>query len=358
MKLFNWIIILLLTTAPAMAEIIEAESGALAVFGTGCEDVKDGEPNASTRLKAADKASFNAVSALPDIINIKDSFDDHDFNVMIYNIVDDYIEDMIVKTTHQDNMQICVEVSGYVTPENIGKVIDNTIQTPSDEISPAVQQAVTEPKTASESEVETAAIEQADISQDINRSTELLQLPAAQTPNADTSNIIVISTIFVKPTEFYNHTQSGSHSMVLKNILSQSDRIKIVEDDTEANFIITPKVLKAKIEPLNNETSRMQMVVALETFDRNKNTTETEHLNKFVLFNNESDDEQSVAKTLLAQLFEQGSSSIFDMAEKSSALTYQKHRQNFLPEVITVTPPVRQVRAEDAGLSDKQPYSD
>lgn len=358
MKRFEWLIILLLTTMPAGAEIVEAESGALAVFGTGCEDVKDGEQNASTRLKATDKASFNAVSTLPDIIDIKDSFDDHDFNIMIYNIVDDYIEDMTVKTTRQDNTQICVEVSGYVTPENIGKAIDNTIQTSPDEIASAAQYAVSEPKAAPAPETEIAAVEQDNISQNTNRTTELFQLPVPQTQNADTSHIIVISTIYVKPTEFYNHTQSGSHSMVLKNILSQSDRIKIVEDDTEANFIITPKVLKAKIEPLNKETSRMQMVVALETFDRNKNTTETEHLNKFVLFNNENDDEQSVAKTLLAQLFEQGSSSIFDMAEKSSALTYQKHRQNFLPEVITVTSPVRQVRAEDAGLSDKQQYSD
>lgn len=354
MKRFDWLIILLLTAMPAKAEIVEADNSALAIFGTGCEEVKAGEQNASTRLKATDKASFNAVSTLPDIINIKDSFDDHDFNVMIYNIVDDYIEDMTVKTTKQDNTQICVEVSGYITPENIGKAIDNTIQTAPEEKKEAVS-AVVEQNTAKQDMP--AVSEPDDALTDISPTHELLQLPSSQPQSDNEPHIVVLSTIFVKPTEFYNHTQSGSHSKILKNILSQSERIKIVEDEDEANFVITPKVLKAKIEPLNNETSRMQMVIALETFDRNKNTTETEHQNKFVLFNN-NDDEQSVAKTLLSQLFEQGSSSILKIAEKSSSQTYQKHRQNFLPEVITVMPPARQAATAGVGLSDKQPYSD
>ena len=338
MRFWGWsIVFLLAATSVSRAEVLDTDNGALAIFGTGCEATKADEQNASTRLKATDKACYSAVSSLPEIVSIKDSFDDHDFNVMVYNIVDEYIEDMVVKTTKQDNAQICVEVSGYITPENIGKAIDETIQTPEENSSAApvdagavvAQNAPTEVAPANVTPEVTGSV-------NVNApANSLLQSPAEVIEPE--SNIIILSTIFVKPTEFYNHTQSNSHSKILKNILARSSRIQIVDNEEDANFVVTPKVLKAKIEPLNSETSRMQMVLALETFDRNKNTTETEHQNKFVMFNN-SDDEQGVAKSLLSQMFEQGGSSIIRAAEKSSGQVY-KQQQKFLPEVITAMPP-------------------
>lgn len=319
MKLFGCIAVLsLLPALSAQAEVIDAEGDALAIYGAACEDIKAGEQNAATRIKATDKACFTAVSSLPEIINIKDSFDEHDFNVMIYNIVDEYIEDLTTKTTEQSSEKICIEVSGYITPENIGKAIDQTIQMPA---------AETETVTIAETPAEPA--EEPVFADNGN---ELLS--PASAVKEDSQHIVVLSSIFVRPTEFYNKTQSTSHSHILENILSQSENIRLADSEEEATFVITPKVLKAKIEPLNSETSRMQMVVALETFDRNKNSTTTEHQNKFVLFNN-NDDEQSVAKDLLKQLFEQGSIPLITLAQKSSKKTYQQH---FLPEILTAAP--------------------
>ena len=337
MRFWCWsIVFLLAATSVSRAEVLDTDNGALAIFGTGCEATKADEQNASTRLKATDKACYSAVSSLPEIVSIKDSFDDHDFNVMVYNIVDEYIEDMVVKTTKQDNAQICVEVSGYITPENIGKAIDETIQTPDENSSAAPVDAGAVVAQNAPTEVAPANVTP-EVTGSVSVSTPeggLLQPPSEVIEPE--SNIIILSTIFVKPTEFYNHTQSNSHSKILKNILARSSRIQIVDNEEDANFVVTPKVLKAKIEPLNSETSRMQMVLALETFDRNKNTTETEHQNKFVMFNN-SDDEQGVAKSLLSQMFEQGGSSIIRAAEKSSGQVY-KQQQKFLPEVITAMP--------------------
>ncbi|MBR1605223.1 MAG: hypothetical protein IJ660_03860 [Alphaproteobacteria bacterium] len=294
--------LLILSSTPVLAEVLEQESSALAVFGEACENSKEGEQNATVRMRATDKACFSAINALPEIINIKDSFDDHDFNVMIYNIVDEYIEDLTTKTTKQTETQVCVEVSGYVTPENIGKAIDETIKTPASEqiLADNAQLPSQIP------EDESLAISQ----------------PTLLSNNED--NVVVLNTIFVRPTEFYNHTQSNSHSAILRKILAQSDNVQIVQDEEDANFVVTPQVLKAKIEPLNNETNRLQMVLALETFDRHKNTTTTEHQNKFVLFTND-DNEQEIAKKLLTQLFEKSSSSLLKLANKSSQQIYQKH---------------------------------
>lgn len=293
------------------AEITETDDASLAVYGSACEDIKSDTQNASTRLKATDKACFNAVSSLPEIIDIKSSFDDHDYNVMIYTIVDEYIEDLTTKTIKQDDSQICVEVTGYITPENIGKAIDNTIrQQPSEEVA---------------EKQDTPADEKQDISVAIDEVPHEIDEP---------TNFVILSTIFVKPTEFYNNTVSSTHSNILKNILSQNDNIRIVDDESEANFIITPKVLKAKIEQLNTETNRMQMVVALETFDKNNNSIVSEHQNKLIMFSS-SDDEQTIAKNLLKKLLEQGSLSISNLVSKSNKQTLQQQDNSILTTSLT-----------------------
>lgn len=293
------------------AEITETDDASLAIYGSACEDIKSDTQNASTRLKATDKACFNAVSSLPEIIDIKSSFDDHDYNVMIYTIVDEYIEDLTTKTIKQDDSQICVEVTGYITPENIGKAIDNTIHQPS---SDEVAEKQDTPSDAKE-----------DVSVATNKSSPAID---------ESTNFVVLSTIYVKPTEFYNNTVSSTHSNILKNILSQNDLIRIVNDESEANFIITPKVLKAKIEQLNTETNRMQMVVALETFDKNSNSLVSEHQNKLIMFSS-SDDEQTIAKNLLKKLFEQGSLSISNLVSQSNKQTLQQQDNSILAARLT-----------------------
>lgn len=335
MRVFYYLLaVLLMFTSVAKAEVITSDSGALAIMGSACEDVKPDEQNASTRIKAMDKACFNALNSLSEIINIKDSFDEHDFNVMIYNIVDEYIEDLTTKTIKQDNSQICVEVSGYVTADNIGKAIDSTLKEPL----PEKSEKTTVETGVMNNEVveEVKAVETGDNNEEkeVNEPKEPNDLDGEDVidrglispnkPYIQDAHVVVLSTIFIEPTEFYNGSYSHRHSQILKHVLEAYETIKIVKHKSEANFIISPKVLKARVETINSETSRMQMVVALEMFDKNKNETVTEHQNKFVLFNN-NDDEQTVARSLLAQLFEQASTSIVKRTGKSSQKALEKH---------------------------------
>lgn len=297
--------LLLAVVSATKAEVVEQEDSALSVFGEACEEIKAGEQNAPARIKATDKACFSAVSALPEIIDIKDSFDEHDFNVMVYNIVDEYIEDLTTKTLRQDDNQICIEVSGYITPESIGKAIDKTIK------SPATQQKM-------------VSLQDDDEEDDsLDNSLATLNIPE-QSVLPTPPNSVLVNTFYVRPTEFYNNTKSNSHSGILKKILSQSENVQVMTREEDANFIVTPQVLKAKIEPLNSETNRMQMVLALEIFDRLKNDTTTEHQNKFILFST-NENEQAIAKDLLTQLFKQGSVSLLKMADQSSAQSIKKH---------------------------------
>lgn len=294
--------LLLAVVSVAEAEVVEQDNSALSVFGEACEGVKAGETSASTRIKATDKACFSAVSSLPEIVSIKDSFDEHDFNVMIYNIVDEYIEDLTTKTLRQDGDQICIEISGYITPDSIGKAIEETIKSPA-----ALQK--TDSLQGNQEKV-------------IDDSLTALHIPE-QNVLPEPPNSVLVSTVYVRPTEFYNNTKSNSHSAILKKILSQSENIQVVVHEEDADFVVTPQVLKAKIEPLNGETNRMQMVLALEIFNRLKSGTTTEHQNKFILFST-NEDEQAIAKDLLTQLFKQGSVSLIKMASQRSSQSMKK----------------------------------
>ena len=61
------------------------------VYGTDCEKVKPGEARSTVRVRVTDKASYLAVSSLPDLRNAKVELNEHDFNVMVYNLVDNNI---------------------------------------------------------------------------------------------------------------------------------------------------------------------------------------------------------------------------------------------------------------------------
>lgn len=89
------------------------------VYGTDCEKVKPGEARSTVRVRVTDKASYLAVSSLPDLRNAKVELNEHDFNVMVYNLVDNNIEDMAIRTTKQTPEEICVEVTGYISGKNI-----------------------------------------------------------------------------------------------------------------------------------------------------------------------------------------------------------------------------------------------
>ena len=78
------------------------------VYGTDCEKVKPGEARSTVRVRVTDKASYLAVSSLPDLRNAKVELNEHDFNVMVYNLVDNNIEDMAIRTTKQTPEEICV----------------------------------------------------------------------------------------------------------------------------------------------------------------------------------------------------------------------------------------------------------
>ena len=137
--------------------------------------------------------------------------------------------------------------------------------------------------------------------------------------------------IFISPTEFFNNTSSAKYSEILREMFVKSEYFYITDKKELADFVITPKVLRAKVDPINAETNRLQMVISLESYNPATEETNTEHQNRFVLFNS-SEDEQEVASKLMKQLFAKAADKIITELEIKQR---KKNNDAGLPPIIT-----------------------
>lgn len=341
----------------------------ISVYGAACEKIKADEPKSSLRVRVTDKASYVAISTLPDLVNVKKDMNEHDYNVMIYNLVDDHLEDMAVRTTKQNEQELCVEVTGYISEKNLFSAIESTLDRIAHpdvgEENPETESPVTEENPAPQAEtVATPAdslieSEQSPAEEAVQSE---LQMPAdipaeaqpeadekavfpdiqpqqepagEQTDNADKAYVRAKEAqkglIYIAPTEFYNNTSSRKQAENLKNLFAGNDFFYITDKPELADYVIRSKVLRAKVDPINSNTNRMQMVVSVERERRDDHEKATEHQNRFMLFTSQ-DDEQAVAGKLLKQLLEKAGEKIMRDIEKQER---KKLSDSPLPSVIT-----------------------
>ena len=223
---------------------------------------------------------------------------DHDFSVLVYNIVDNYLEAISVKTLVEDGREMCVEVSGGIRAENLQSAWEN---------------AETEIKEQEEIERMEAAAHP--------NPQELYPHITPPSPNQlitpqGASEFSTVRLYFM-PTHFYNDTHSNNLANVLKEYFIEKQNIEIAEDRKNADYVIYSEVLRAKIDQINEDSNRLQMVVSLELRNSEGKSIITEHQNRFVLFSVD-DNEQEVAFRLLKKLFKNAAQLVYKRIERES----------------------------------------
>lgn len=329
---------------PVAIDKASLDNDVTSVYGANCEKVKPGEARSTVRVRVTDKASYLAVSQLPDLKNARVELNEHDYNVMVYNLVDNNIEDMAVRTTKQTPEEICVEVTGYISGQNIFAAIDEALnrqreapeenqpeETHSEEIvdEPVAAEAPQPPEENVESKT---AVYEPD-----ETVAPLPQPEAPVVPSLKEDAAEVVSgkgLIYIAPTEFFNNTTSAKYAEILREMFVKSDYFYITDNPELADFIINSKILRAKVDPVNSNTNRLQMVVSVESENTDNKEKETEHQNRFVLFNS-ADNEQKVAAKLMKQLLEKASDKIITQLEIAQR---KKNNAAGLPPVITPVP--------------------
>lgn len=304
------------------------EDSAVAIYAEACEPLKKDEPKSSVRMRATDKASFNAVANMSELDLFKKKLDRHDLNVLIYGIVDNYVEDMAVRTTSRDGNDICLEVTGYVKKDNINK---------------AFKEMKTAPK--EEEEEDARGLNDDDMIEDQKEGVKSQPVISAQS-SAITENVeekIIeaeapanvpekkIQLLYLAPVEFFNNTQSESHTKILKEIFANNENFYLTDKEELADYVIKSRVLRAKVDPINKNTNRLQMVLAVGVQFKDTNTTSIEHQNRFILFSSD-EDEQKVAADLMKKLFGKAAEPILNKVEQDAR---KKGSNRAFPQIIT-----------------------
>ena len=301
---------LLLTMFSFAAQAQDDGSGedTISVYATACESLRSGEAKSGARVRATDKAAFKAVEHISALSDIRAQAQPHDFNVLVYSLVDNHLEDMAVRTLEKNDEQICVEVTGYLSPQNIAKVSNEhetskqTVSSKDDadiiEEDELTLELESDPESLPEPVSEFPPKPQPKIHQEIAYETT----SAKQNQSLSEDNKIIV---FVERTKFYNGSETGGFYPDIRQALSENANIKTVTSKTDADYIINTNVLRAKVDPINKQTNRLQMVVQLELIDTAKGTSIIEHQNRFILFQSD-DDEQKVAASLMKKLLAKG----------------------------------------------------
>ncbi len=285
----------------------------IAVMGAICERITNGESKASARVRATDKASFKAVEEIPELSLYREALDTHNFNLKVYRLVDNYLEDINITTTSQDAGRVCVEVNAYLSRESIAEVFaeDTAEDEPvEDEQMPDIT-AQTDKELALELESEDVV---ASLKLDIPPKPQITihkkiayekEATKVTEPNEKAADVSDKTVVFIDKTEFYNGDSTKGFFAYLEQELAANKNIVAAASLNNPDYILKTKVLKAKIDNVNSETSRLQIVVAVELTDMKTSETLTDHQNRFILFEAQ-DDAQKTAAELTKKLLSAG----------------------------------------------------
>ncbi len=272
----------------------------IAIYATACEQVKN-EAISSVRTRAADKALFTAVKKLPELAEVKNSLSDHDFNVLVYAIADNQLQNVNMITQKQDDFEICVEVNADLPKENLNKeLLQNKNK---------------------ESALEKAAETMENITEEQPKTIEDI-IEKNSTPQIKDETKALV---FLDKLTFYNNTSSQAYTNALAKHLQNNFFFYMSDDREVADYIIIPKVLKAKVENINENTKRLHMIVSVDLQNEKEDLNITEHQNKIILFNSD-DDPQKIASGLMTDLLNKA----FNVVVKKIETTENKKLKNLI----------------------------
>lgn len=342
---------------------VAAEEDMIKVTGSACEIFNSNQSKSSVRVRVTDKASYNAVSQIPSLMELRSQILEHDYNVIVYNLVDNYVQNMAVRTTSQDANELCVEVTGAVPASDIVTVIANyspvnpapeydfkkangiieekheplkenkpseaevMYNGPQDfnKIAPPSTAEIAyepqeEPQVQAEPSVpEVYAPEKAETEAVLEEKAETAPAPEAEKENISIPVLDdepVKALVYIAPVAFNNNTHTSKPLGVLKDFFVNEDLYTLLDNPDGADYVITSKVLKAKIDPINQKTRRMQMVVSVELKISGADGSISDHQNRFVLFEN-GENEQEVAMNLLKKLLQKSGEKLIIRIEQN-----------------------------------------
>lgn len=291
MRLFSGILGAFIITAPfAFAqESFVASNNEITIYDSVCEKISANESKSSARVRATDKAVFNALQNLSLIQDYRDKTSIQDFNNKIYRLADNYLNSLNINTISQNDEELCIEISGFLPVKYIDEVFGGKPNT-------TINSEISDDNLTINLPPKPKITINSDIAYSEEKSDNIKEQPIVKQPTVNSSR-----EIFVDRTEFFDGNSTNSFFEYIKSDLEQIGGMSIVNKMQEPDYILKTKVLKAKVDSLNSETNRLQVVVAVTLINTKTSENFTEHQNRFILFTTK-ENAQKTASALVRKL--------------------------------------------------------
>ena len=329
MKLFKIVLVIALSFAKYGYAQVDGSTEEINVFAKVCEQLSVSESRASARLRASDKASFKAIEEIPDLREYRQYLDPHQFNLHVYKLVDNHFEDMSINVLSQDAEKVCVEVSGYILPSAVAEVFSDidlsqedsaTLDIESENVEENVNIVIPpKPQISISKEIAYDVNKVSDNEETASNSIVDNKIVAEQTPSLPKEKLQDNNkvSVFIDKTEFYNDTSTKGFFAHIEQELLKVGKLNIQAKFDNPNYILKTKILKAKVDNINSETARLQIVVSVGLTDTSNSETTTEHQNRFILFST-NEDAQTKAAELTKSLLSDAVAKILPQIKKAS----------------------------------------
>lgn len=284
---------LILCLAPVFKTSAD-EVDSFEIRANACEKLVGEESLSGARNRAIDKAVFLGLKSSPALAEDKNLLNDHDLNVMIYRLVDDYVQDLTSKVIKSDTDKVCVEISGFISPKSIELVREEFIPN----------------RKYRDFSLDDAAQIVQDLDQDLTLKPQ---------------NIENLALVYIAPLIYFNGKTSEKYAAFLKEKIKENPYYFLTEKKDLADYVITPKMLKAKVDSLDSSHKRMQMVVSLEISGLSDSIV-TVSQNRFLLYFAQ-DNQNEITERLLKKLLEAAGN---DAVRKIENAEQKKLEQNAL----------------------------
>ena len=266
-----------------------AENGLISekVSADACDERRSGDDTKTAENRAVDRASLAAVKLSAVIQKRYPGLSTNALDLISYRIIDEYMVNAKHTVTLEDAGRVCVKLQAAVemTTDDLAQLI------------------------AEYRDSDMAAAQVVEVAEKVNE--QAMFKP---------SDLTEKKLLFVRPMNFWNGEDTDHYRDLLVGLFSHSEYFYVTDDAQLADYLVTPRLLKAEVDEIDSTNHKMQMQVELDVVSRTMDdfTPLTARQTHFILFAADSD-EQEIADNLLRKLLTRAAEEAGAKIDKFSA---------------------------------------
>ncbi|MBE6463094.1 MAG: hypothetical protein E7005_04985 [Alphaproteobacteria bacterium] len=257
--------------------VSKADSFFLPIKSDVCINNNNNEEKQDLIFKLNDKAALLAVKSSDYVKNKALSYNDYEYSLIAYKIVDNALNDTSYEITKENEKKICLSFNASLDKQKTDRLFENF----------------------KKSNIDKTKIKE--IANNINQTL----------PKSIYENNIRTPLIYIDDLEFYNNTKTPKYKDYIKEQLIFEPSILITEKKDLADFYLNPKVVKSSIDKIDEKNSKFSMAVELKINNSENKEVLKETKKRYIIIDN-SLKNQEIAHKMLTKLLNEALASLKD----------------------------------------------